>query len=137
MAYMNVCLPRGEGRVFDVPVWGRDTYRRFTIDKEKDAVLLRGTVDRDNPGNRHFYFFYKGQVAQIILNDDEYINDDTVKWKLVSLSVPDGLSRVEVLDELRQAVVVFGQRGMSEEEQQRWTRKFNDSQPNGFAVADF
>ena len=136
MAYKNVWLPYGEERVFDLPVWGKETYHSFTIDEEKDAVLLRGTSDKDNPSEKPFYFYFKGEIVSLLLNGDEFVDKNTVKWKLLSINIPGSLDRGEVFEELRKAFAVFGCSGMSEERQKYW-RKAGDPYPNGFAVTDF
>ena len=137
MAYKNVWLPWEEGRTFDLPVWGKETYHSFTIDEEKDAVLLRGTPDKDNPSEKPFYFYFKGEIVSMLLNGDEFVDKNTVKWKLLSINIPDSLNSDEVFEELRKAFAVYGCSGLSEETQERWKRKFNDPNPNGFAVTDF
>ena len=137
MAYENVWLPYGEERVFDLPGWGKEKYGSFTIDEDKDAVLLKGTVDKDNPSEKPFFFLYKGEIVQLYMNGDEYVDDSTVKWKIVGFDIPDSLDRGEVFAELRKAFTVYGVNGMSEERQEHWRKKYGDSHPNGFAIADF
>ena len=137
MAYRNVELPWDEGRTFDLPVWGKETYHSFTIDEEKDAVLLDGTPDKDRPDEKPFYFYFKGKIVRLFMNCDEYVDDSTVKWKIVGFDIPDSLDRGEVFAELRKAFTVYGVNGMSEERQEHWRKKYGDSHPNGFAIADF
>ena len=139
MAYRNVRLPRGEERVFNLPVWGgiKESYSSFTIDEEKDYVLLKGTVDKDNPSEKPFFFLYKEKTVRLYMNCDEYVDDSTVKWKIVGFDIPDSLDRGEVFAELRKAFTVYGVNGMSEERQEHWRKKYGDSHPNGFAIADF
>ena len=139
MAYRNVRLPRGEERVFNLPVWGgiKESYSSFTIDEEKDYVLLKGTVDKDNPSEKPFYFYFKGKIVRLFMNCDERVDDSTVKWKIVGFDIPDSLDRGEVFAELRKAFTVYGIHGWSKEMQENWTRDFGDENPNGFAIADF
>ena len=137
MAYKNVWLPYGEERVFDLPGWGKEKYGSFTIDEDKDAVLLKGTVDKDNPSEKPFFFLYKEKTVRLYMNCDEYVDDSTVKWKIVGFDIPDSLDRGEVFAELRKAFTVYGVNGMSEEEQKRWKVRYGKSHPNGFAVTDF
>ena len=137
MAYKNVWLPYGEERVFDLPGWGKEKYGSFTIDEDKDAVLLKGTVDKDNPSEKPFFFYFKGKIVRLFMNCDERVDDSTVKWKIVGFDIPDSLDRDEVFAELRKAFTVYGVNGMSEEEQKRWKVRYGKSHPNGFAVTDF
>lgn len=139
MAYRNVRLPRGEERVFNLPVWGgiKESYSSFTIDEEKDYVLLKGTVDKDNPSEKPFFFYFKGEIVSLLLNCDEFVDKNTVKWKLLSINIPDSLNRDEVFEELRKAFAVYGISGMSEEMQKVFREKFGEENPNGFAVTDF
>ena len=137
MAYKNVSLPYKEPRVFDLSEWGKEEYWDFTIDEDKDAVLLKGTVDKDNPSEKPFFFLYKGEIVQLYMNGDEFVDKNTVKWKIVGFDIPDSLDRGEVFAELRKAFTVYGVNGMSEEEQKRWKVRYGKSHPNGFAVTDF
>lgn len=73
----------------------------------------------------------------MILNGEEIIYPNTIVWKITSISIPSGLSREEVLCELRAALKVYGCSGMTEDEQELWRRKFNQQNPNGFAITDF
>ena len=137
MAYENVWLPYGEERVFDLPGWGKEKYGSFTIDEDKDAVLLKGTVDKDNPSEKPFYFYCRGKIAQVVLKG-EYTDETTVKWKLVRISVPSGLAETEVLSELRKAMKVYGHRGHTEEFLESW-RKYAgiEGKSRGAVIIDF
>ena len=115
----------------------KEKYGSFTIDEDKDAVLLKGTVDKDNPSEKPFFFLYKEKTVRLYMNCDEYVDDSTVKWKIVGFDIPDSLDRGEVFAELRKAFTVYGVNGMSEEEQKRWKVRYGKSHPNGFAVTDF
>lgn len=138
MAYINESVSEEEAREFELPPFRRKvTKREWTIDKEKDAILFKCGVDRDNPKEEYFYFYYKGKIVDMILDGSEYANPNTIKWKLVTISIPQGLRRDEVLKELRKAVQVYGFYGLTPSEIQRWKEKFNKDNPNGFAVADF
>ena len=137
MAYRNVELPWDEGRTFDLPVWGKETYHSFTIDEEKDAVLLDGTPDKDRPDEKPFYFYFNGEIVSLIMVTENSDTENMVKWKIVSFDIPDSLDRGEVFAELRKAFTVYGVNGMSEERQEHWRKKYGDSHPNGFAIADF
>lgn len=139
MAYINERIPREEAREFELPLYGeKKRVWQWTIDKEKDAILFKGgVVDRDNPQNEYFYFYYKGKITYLILNGREYVNHNTKKWKLVTISIPPGLRKDEVLKELREAIKVYGCNGMTPSEIQLYKSKFNKDNPNGFAVADF
>ena len=136
MAYRNVELPFGQERVFDLP-WGKEEYGNFTIDEEKDYVLLKGTPDKDNPSEKPFYFYCRGKIAQVVLKG-EYTDETTVKWKLVRISVPSGLAETEVLSELRKAMKVYGHRGHTEEFLESW-RKYAgiEGKSRGAVIIDF
>lgn len=140
MAYKNVSLPRGQKRVFQLPKWGSvigfDSYSCFTIDEEKDAVLLRCIVDRDRPDEEPFYFLFKGEAIPMHMRS-KGIAENTVKWKIIDIDIPVSLNRDEVLSELREAFTVYGAEGMSEERQERERKMFGFPYPNGFAVTDF
>ena len=71
------------------------------------------------------------------MNGDEFVDKNTVKWKLLSINIPDSLNRDEVFEELRKAFAVYGISGMSEEMQKVFREKFGEENPNGFAVTDF
>ncbi len=138
MAYINEFVSREEERVFELPPYSRKvTKRKWTIDKAKDAILFQDGVDRENPEDEYFYFFYKGKIVNIILNGMEYVDSNTKKWKITGISIPNGLKREEVLDELREALRVYGQRGMTISEIKLWEQKLNEENPNGFVVIDF
>ena len=136
MAYRNVELPWGQERTFVVPGWGERKPGNLTIDEEKDYVLFEGVVDKDRPDEKPFYFYFKGEIVSLLLNGDEYVNDNTVKWKLLDINIPGSLDRGEVFEELRKALKVYGVNGWSKEIQEVWKRDgYKD--PNGFAIADF
>lgn len=138
MAYRNIELPLSEGRIFKVPNFITEwKVTDLTIDEDKDYVLFKGIVDKDNPSEKPFYFYFKGEIVSLLLNGDEFIDKNTVKWKLLSINIPDSLNSDEVFEELRKAFAVYGCSGLSEETQERWKCKFNDPNPNGFAVTDF
>ena len=138
MAYRNIELPLSEGRIFKVPNFITEwKVTDLTIDEDKDYVLFKGIVDKDNPSEKPFYFYFKGEIVSMLLNGDEFVDKNTVKWKLLSINIPDSLNSDEVFEELRKAFAVYGCSGLSEETQERWKRKFNDPNPNGFAVTDF
>ncbi len=132
MVYRNVELPFGQERVFDLP-WGKEEYGNFTIDEEKDYVLLKGTVDKDNPSEKPFYFYCRGKIAQVVLKG-EYTDETTVKWKLVRISVPSGLAETEVLSELRKAMKVYGHAGYTEKFWKRWEKRTGKKRQSGGAV---
>ena len=71
------------------------------------------------------------------MNCDEYVDEITVKWKIIDIDIPVSLNREEVLRELREAFTVYGAGGKSEEEQERDRKMFGFPYPNGFAVTDF
>lgn len=138
MAYVNVRLPVGEGRAFKVPPYNKErSFRHLTINEEKDAVLLKGAVNRDEPYEATFYFYYKGKIFDMTLNGQEYLNHNTKIWKLRGISISSEFDKDEILSELREALKVYGYNGMCKEEQELWKRKFNQEDPNGFAVTDF
>ncbi len=136
MAYKNVSLPYKEPCVFELPVRGKEEYWDFTIDEEKDAVLLKGTVDKDRPDEEPFYFLFKGEAIPMHMRS-KGIAENTVKWKIIDIDIPVSLNRDEVLSELREAFTVYGAEGMSEERQERERKMFGFPYPNGFAVTDF
>lgn len=138
MAYKNVELPRGEKRAFKLPYYAVEReVSEFTIDEDKDYVLFKGTVDKDRPEEEPFYFYFKGEVIPMHMNCDEYVDEITVKWKIIDIDIPVSLNREEVLRELREAFTVYGAGGKSEEEQERDRKMFGFPYPNGFAVTDF
>ncbi len=138
MAYRNVELPWDEGRTFDLPVWGKETYHSFTIDEEKDAVLLDGTPDKDRPDEKPFYFYFKGEIVSLIMVTENSDTENMVKWKIVSFDIPDSLDRGEVFAELRKAFTVYGVYGFSEKFKKLWKKRTgNDWDPNGTAIIDF
>ena len=65
----------------------------------------------ENPDRRYFYFQYKKYGVNIILDGSKFADPNTIIWKLVSIDIPKGVSRAEVLSELRQAIEVYGCRG--------------------------
>ena len=138
MAYKNVWLPWEEGRTFDLPVWGKETYHSFTIDEEKDAVLLRGTPDKDNPSEKPFYFYFKGEIVSMIMFISKVTDGNTVTWSMKSIDIPDSLDGDEVFEELRKAFKAYGWQGKTEEECERWKKRTGkDGNPNGIAIIDF
>ena len=139
MAYVNVSLPVGEGRVFKLPPYGRERkVSVFTIDEEKDTVLFKGVVDRDNPDDNPFYFYYKGKIIEMTLYVSKRIPPNTVVWSMRwGIVIPKEFDREEVLSEIREAVKAYGCSGMCKEDQELWKRKFKQENPNGFALTDF
>ena len=108
MAYVN---EEADGRVFEVPVFGEFQPFSWTRDRKKDAILFDYHTEREDPDRKYFYFQYKKQCVNIILDGREFVDPNTIKWKLVSIDVPKGLSKEEVLNELREAIEVYGCRG--------------------------
>lgn len=138
MAYVNVSLPVGEGKLFKIPPYNREeSFTELTIDEDKNTVLFKGRVDRDEPYEETFYFYYKGKVLDMTLNGQEFVDPNTRLWKLRYIYIPTQFEKDEVLGELREALKIYGCRGMCKEEQELWKRKFNQENPNGFAVTDF
>lgn len=138
MAYKNVLVSREEARVFDLPVWGKSSYRHFTIDEEKDAVLLDGTPDKDRPDEKPFYFYFKDEIVSMIMFISKVTDGNTVTWSMKSIDIPDSLDGDEVFEELRKAFKAYGWQGMTEKECVRWReRTGRDRNPNGTAIIGF
>ncbi len=123
MAYVN---EKADGREFEIPGFGKKTPRIWTRDEEKNAILFPYWVGREDSEKKYFFFQYKGYDVKIILDGNEFVDPNTKKWKLVSLDVPKGMSKHEVLVELRQAIEVYGCNGSC-----------FSVMPSGKAVADF
>ena len=124
MAYVNQFVHEGEERSFLIPGYSKEyTPGSITIDKEKDYILFKYRTDRDNPVDEYFAFVYKGRVIKMILNGEEWIDPNTIKWRITSIYIPEDLDKEDVLAELRKAVVAYG--------------CFGDPLDEEIAVADF
>lgn len=109
MAYINERVPEEEKRSFLIPGYKRErTVGKWTIDKEKNYLLFKYNTDRDNPVDEYFAFVYKGKVIDMILDGSEFVDPDTIKWKITRISIPEDLDKEDVLSELRKALMVYG-----------------------------
>ncbi|MBR5773216.1 MAG: hypothetical protein IKY44_00045 [Clostridia bacterium] len=138
MAYINERVTKEKQRIFEIPPYGaKFTPHKWTIDKEKNTILFHYITERDNPENEMFVFVYKDHVIKITLNGKEFVDKNTRKWKLIQISVPQGLNEEKVLNELREALTTYGCSGMPLEDIEIWKNKFNAESPNGLAIIDF
>ena len=123
MAYVN---ERTDGREFIVPVFGGIKPNVWTRDKEKDSILFAYYEERERSSLKYFFFFYKGYGMNVELKASGFADPNTIIWKLVSIDIPDGLLREEVLMELRKAIEIYGCNGSCFK-----------AMPAGKAIADF
>ena len=108
MAYINEYVPKEERRTFDLGYGRKKTPGKWTIDKEKDYILFKDYTEIDEPINEHFAFVYKGRVITMVLDGSTFADHNTIIWKIAGITIPDDLSREEVLMELREALKVYG-----------------------------
>lgn len=109
MAYENISLKKDELRTFIIPTRGWKITPDFcTMDKEKGTILYKYFVDREFPDREYFVLIYKDKVIDMLLDGEEFVAPDTRKWKLISISIPEGLDKEEVLAELREALMIYG-----------------------------
>lgn len=109
MAYINEYVPKGEERTFHIGEYGNEVIpTKWTIDKEKDYIFFEEYTEIDEPVNQHFIFVYKSRVITMILDGSEFADPDTKIWKIAGITIPDDISREEVLSELREALTTYG-----------------------------
>ena len=108
MAYINERVPKEERRTFDLGYGRERTPKKWTIDKEKGYIFFEDYTEIDEPVNQHFVFGYKGRVITMILDGEEFDENDIRIWKIAGITIPDEFSKEEVLDELRKVVVAYG-----------------------------
>ena len=129
MAYINEFVPKEERRTFDLGYGREKTPGIWTIDKEKGYILFKDYTEIDDPVYEHFAFVYKNQVITMILDGSEFADPDTILWKLAGITIPDELSKEEVLSELREALKGYGCFGSPP------NSRFGDD--SGKAITDF
>ena len=108
MAYINEYVLEEQERTFDLGYGRKKTPGKWTIDKEKGYVFFKDYTEIDEPVNQHFVFVYKNKVITMVLDGSEFADPDTKIWKLTGITIPNDLSREEVLSELREALKVYG-----------------------------
>lgn len=127
MAYENIRLNDDELKTYIIPSTGRKvTPRVCTMDREKGYLLYNYFTDREDPRITYFIFIYKNKVIDMILDGEEFVDCETRKWKLISISIPKWVNKKKVLIELREAIKTYGCFGMT-------SKRFNC----GKAVIDF
>lgn len=112
MAYINEYVEDENLRTFDLGSGREKTPRKWTIDKEKDYIFFKDYTEIDEPVNQHFAFLYKNRVITMVLDGSIFTKDSVKVWKLKGISIPEDLDKIEVLDELKKAISVYGCHGM-------------------------
>lgn len=110
MAFVNEYVPEKEIRTFEIPPYGRKvTPHRWTVNKEKNTILYNYSTNKDRPNEKHFVFFMDDHIILLTLNCELFVNTNTVKWRMQSISeIPKDLVEIEILNELREAIKVYG-----------------------------
>ena len=84
-----------------------------TIDREKDLRLFYDGHPREDMVKNFFIFDWKGTIIRVTM--DKILKENSVLWKLKAIDIPrgSGLTKDEVLEELRNAMKVDGFTGYS------------------------
>lgn len=96
--------------------------RYWTRDKERDCYLwggIAGSFVRESPSKGEFYLFIQGVQLEIWLQPEEaelpsFITSSMLSWRRITLMRPydlGGLCREEVVEILKEALLVFGVNG--------------------------
>lgn len=129
MGYVNERLKEEKRRTYDLGDGRKKTPGLVTINREKDCIFFKDYTEIDNPVNEHFVFVYKGKVINMVLNGENFTENDVRIWRITSIYIPEVLSREEVLDELSDALKGYGCFGSPP------NPRFGDT--SGDAITDF
>ena len=115
MGFINSRLSEDEIREYDIPEYRKFKFGGGTIDREKGIRLFKyanGPGDIRDPSNLFdFVFDWDGCVMFVGLK--RKLENSTISWSLDYLDIPEStqLERSEVIEELRQAMKVYGYEG--------------------------
>lgn len=92
----------------------------WVIDRARNIYLRWIRLDKDNPTRMQFTFFWKGVLLDLELISSSPKNaafEDSTTWQLAHspLELPAELEahRIDILQDLRDALIVYGSFGMS------------------------
>lgn len=113
MAFVNDRLREDEVREYRLSEYKTIKPGALTIDREKDLRLFYNGHPQEDRVTSFFVFDWKGTIIQATL--DRILKEHSVLWKLRAIDIPyeTGLTKNEVLEELRNAMKVFGLNGYS------------------------
>ena len=113
MAFVNDLLKDEEIKEYKLSEYNIMEPGAGTIDREKNLRLFYNGHPRGDMVTNYFIFDWKGTVIRATMN--KILKEDSVLWQLRAIDIPveSGLRKNEVLEELRNAMRVYGFTGYS------------------------
>ncbi len=121
MAFVNERIPREERREIQISTYKRKTPSKWTIDREREAMLFKYMDNIDTPSEIDFGFIWKEHVFDVKFFQ-ETSSPNIVKWTLRSnINIPSYYEseKEDIMEALRDAMRVYGFSG----------HKFYDEEP--------
>ena len=115
MGFVNERVPENERKDFKIPSYYKVvTPKYWTIDREKSIILFKYWTNIDEPSEKYFAFIWKDEIVNLTFIC-EIPDVNTVKWSIKNISIPKPVEgeKNKILDELREAMSVYGFSGYS------------------------
>ena len=113
MAFVNDLLNDEEIKEYKLSEYNIIKAGAGTIDREKNLRLFYNGHPREDMVTNYFIFDWKGTIIRVTMN--KILKKNSVLWQLRAIDIPagSGLGKNEVLEELRNAMRVYGYKGYS------------------------
>ena len=113
MAFINDLLNDEEIKEYKLSEYNIIEAGAGTIDREKNLRLFYNGHPREDMVTNYFIFDWKGTIIRVTMN--KILKKNSVLWQLRAINIPAGcgLDKNEVLEELRNAMRVYGYKGYS------------------------
>ena len=113
MAFVNDLLNDEEIKEYKLSEYNIIKAGAGTIDREKNLRLFYNGHPHEDMVKNFFIFDWKGIIIRVTMN--KILKKNSVLWQLRAIDIPagSGLGKNEVLEELRNAMRVYGYKGYS------------------------
>ncbi|HHY72205.1 MAG TPA: hypothetical protein GX497_03090 [Bacillus bacterium] len=123
MAFANELMTKEETAEFKAKAIPNPGYRReileprrWTIDREKNVILIWCRRERFEPYDQYFLLLWKDIPIPMKLRDS-WVSAPTREWELIYIEIPNELreKQDEIIQSLKDALVVYAYDGYPDE----------------------
>ena len=113
MGFVNSRLSEDEMKEYDIPRYGKVKFGGGTIDREKGIRLFDYANGPVREPSDLFDFVFDWDGCVIFVGLKQKLENGIVSWSLDYIKIPENakMERSEVIEELRQAMKVYGYEG--------------------------
>ncbi|HHY72203.1 MAG TPA: hypothetical protein GX497_03080 [Bacillus bacterium] len=130
MAFVNEKMTKEETTEFKAKAIPNPGYRReilepqrWTIDREKNVILIWCRIERWEPYDQHFLLLWKDIPIPMKLRDS-WVSGLTREWELLYIEIPKELKEKhdEIIESLKDALIVYAFDGFPDEPHNKTTK---------------